>query len=151
MAPREAHLFRAFAETINSHNMKTIILFFSNQPNWTYGLSLFLVTLMTLDFFGVFPDKKSETPYDIQMKKVATIELENGSQVILKGYCLLEGNKDFTINDGVYMELDENCLPSSVRHFYDAHESDGQMYAETTLFGSYKANLVSGKVIALNY
>ena len=70
---------------------------------------------------------------------------------MLKGYNLLEGKKDFVLNDAVYVELDPKCRPSSARHFYDGHEENGKMYAETEWSGSYPANLISGKVIALNY
>ena len=131
--------------------MKKIIQLINLQPNWFYVPSFFLSVLMILNFYGVFPDKKEKTPYDIQISKVATIELENGSQVTLKGYNLLESNKEFVLDDAVYVELDKNCMPSSVRHFYDVHEEDGQMYVETTWFGSYPANLISGKVVTLNY
>lgn len=107
------------------------------------GITYFV--FMGIDFYN-----KSKTPYDIQIAKSITVQLENGALVTLKGYALLDVDKEFETNENVYIELADNCLPSSLRHDCDVHEENGQMYAETKCCGSYPADLIPGKVIAIN-
>lgn len=137
--------------------MKKIMIFFDSLSSeyekfpkkWKIA-SWILTVVMILDITGVIPGYKEPTPYDIQKEKTASIELKNGAIVTLSGYALLDIDNEFEIGDAVYVELSSDCMPSSVRHFYDAHEDNGKMYAETKWCGSYPANLLEGKVITTN-
>lgn len=95
--------------------------------------------------------KAYKTPYDIQMGKIVTVQLVNNKTVIIKGYALLDKDANFEKGNKVYVELTDDSVPSVLRHAYDVYEENGQMYVETEWGGSYPAELLPGKVIAVNY
>lgn len=116
-----------------------------------YALVAYGVVSLALDLSSLLNKKEAETktPYDIQIEKQVTTLLENGSKVTLTGYNLLDIDQEFNINDKVCVELDDNNLPSCLRHSSDSYQLDGQMYVGTRWNGGYPAKLIFGKVIAI--
>ncbi|MEI6529634.1 MAG: hypothetical protein WCN88_04575 [Candidatus Falkowbacteria bacterium] len=116
-----------------------------------YALVAYGIVSLALDLSSLFNKKEAETktPYDIQIEKQVTTMLENGSKVTLAGYNLLDIDQEFKVNDKVCVEIDENNLPSCLRHASDSYLEDGQMYVGTKWCGSYPAKLIFGKVIAV--
>lgn len=116
-----------------------------------YVCVAYAIVSFVFDIFSVLNKKEAEikTPYDIQIEKQVTTLLENGSKVTLTGYNLLDIDQEFNINDKVCVELDDNNLPTCLRHASDSYQLDGQMYVGTKWCGGYPAKLIFGKVIAI--
>lgn len=116
-----------------------------------YALVAYGIVSLVLDLSSLLNKKEvsAKTPYDIQVAKCVTTQLENGSKVTLTGYNLLDIDQEFNINDKVCVELDDNNLPSCLRHASDSYLEDGQTYVGTKWDGGYPAKLIFGKVVAV--